>query len=68
MTWLRSIAGEIFGLFVDDGSFAGAILAWIVVAGFALPRLGLADAGKALILFAGLAAILLTGAIRRARR
>ncbi len=67
MRWARRIGGEVFGLFVDDGGFAGAIVAWIVLAGLVLPRLALPDAGKAILLFAGLAAILLAGAMRRAR-
>ncbi len=29
MTWLRNIVAELFGLFVDDGSFAIAILIWL---------------------------------------
>ena len=41
MTWLKAIAAELLGLFVDDGLFALAILAWIVGVGFILPRLGL---------------------------
>ena len=32
MRWLRSIAREVFGLFVDDASFALAILVWVVLA------------------------------------
>ena len=31
MRWLAMIVREIFGLFVDDGSFALAVLAWIVL-------------------------------------
>ncbi len=29
MRWIVTIVREIFGLFVDDGSFALAVLAWI---------------------------------------
>ncbi len=32
MQWLRSIAREVYGLFVDDGSFAVALLAWTLMA------------------------------------
>jgi len=38
MGWVKSIAREVWGLFVEDGSFAGAILAWAVLAGVGLPR------------------------------
>jgi hypothetical protein len=65
MGWLRAIWSELFGLFVDDGVYAGAILAWIVLCWLVLPRLPVAPALPPLILFAGLAAILLAGALRR---
>ena len=46
MGWIRTVWDEVFGLFVDDGSYAVAILAWIVVAGLALPCLGLGGYGR----------------------
>jgi hypothetical protein len=66
MAWLKTIWDEFIGLFVDDGSFAVAILAWLLVCGLVLPRLGLAEAWPPLILFAGLAAILVESAFRQA--
>jgi hypothetical protein len=63
---LRLIRGELWGLFVDDGVFAGAILVWVVVVGAVLPRFGLPSWLQALLFFAGLAAILVHGAIRAA--
>jgi hypothetical protein len=68
MPWLRTIVTETFGLFVDDGAFAGAILAWLIVAGLVLPHIGTAAAVKGPILFAGLAVILVESATRRARK
>jgi hypothetical protein len=68
MRWVRSIGAEVFGLFVDDGSFAVAILVWLALDLVLLPRLDLPPAAKCVILFAGLAAILLESAIRRARK
>ncbi len=67
MKGLGRIVSEMVGLFVDDGRFALAILAWIGVVWKLLPRLGLAPEGDGVALFAGLAAILLEGAWRRAR-
>ena len=64
MTWLRTVFVEIFGLFVDDGSFALLILAWVGLTAFLLPYLGWASPLRGLVLFAGLAAILLGSAIR----
>jgi hypothetical protein len=68
MRWMSTIAREVFGLFVDDGSFAIAILAWLAVVGLVLPRLGLAASWESLVLFAGLALILVESAARRAGR
>jgi hypothetical protein len=68
MPWIKTIAAEIYGLFVDDGSFALAILAWLLAAWLLLPRLGLPSALGGPILFAGLAAILVESALRRARK
>ncbi len=68
MNWLRTIVTETFGLFVDDGAFAVAILAWLIVTGLVLPSVGTGAAVKGPILFAGLAAILIESATRRARK
>ncbi|MBU6499526.1 MAG: hypothetical protein KGJ41_16770 [Rhodospirillales bacterium] len=66
MVWLRTILSEILGLFVDDGAFAVAILAWIALLWWLAPWLTPTLRGP--LLFAGLAAILLESALRRARR
>ena len=66
MRWLKTIVGELFGLFVDDGSFAVAIVAWLVITWFALPLLGLPSGADGLILFIGLALILVESVLRRA--
>jgi hypothetical protein len=68
MGWIRTIWAEFIGLFVDDVGFAVAILLWVLIAGLGLPRLGLPAFVPALVLFAGLVAILLESATRRARQ
>ncbi len=68
MGWLKTVVDEVVGLFVDDLRFAGTILAWVIVAGAGLPRLGLPGFVPALVLFAGLLAILVEGAVRKARK
>ncbi len=68
MTWLKTVWSEFIGLFVDDGSFAVAILAWIAFCWLVLPRLGLAPAWPPAILFIGLALILVESGLRRARQ
>jgi len=64
--WLRTAWSEFIGLFVDDGSLALAILAWLAVAWLALPRLPLPPGWPPAILFAGLALILVESTLRRA--
>jgi hypothetical protein len=68
MNLIRTICREIFGLFVDDGTYALLILAWLGVTAFLLPHLGWVPRWRGFILFVGLAAILLGSAIRYARR
>lgn len=68
MSWLRSILQEIYGLFVDDGSFAIAILVWLALLWLLLPHLPVPAVWHGAILFAGLIAILIESALRRARQ
>jgi hypothetical protein len=63
MRWIVGIAGEIWGLFVDDVGLAIASLVWVLLVWLGARWLG-AAAGPAL--FAGLALILVTSALRRA--
>jgi hypothetical protein len=67
MKWVRNILREIFGLFVDDGSFALAILVWIGIVWFVLHRTRLAVPGG-IVLFLGLGLILIESVIRFSRR
>ena len=66
MSWLKAVILEIYGLFVDDGSFALAIVAWLAIASFVLPRVDIPASANALILFAGLLLIMLESVLRRA--
>jgi hypothetical protein len=65
--WLRSTLREVWGLFVDDGSLAIAILVW-VGALWLLPASDAPERWKGLILFAGLGLILMESALRYARK
>jgi hypothetical protein len=67
MNALKTIAHEILGLFVDDGSFALAILFWLALVGFLIRPLRLPNAGG-FVLFLGLAAILVESVTRFARK
>jgi hypothetical protein len=62
MRWLRSIAREILGLFVDDGSFALAIVVML------LPRAVASASWAGPVLFAGLAIILAQSVLHYARK
>jgi len=68
MRWIRTIAREVVGLFVDDGSFASAILAWLLVCVVALPHIAVAARWAGPALFAGLALILIESVLRFARK
>jgi hypothetical protein len=67
MTWLRTIWHEFIGLFVDDGSFAAAILIWLGVAWLVLPRLDTSGTWSGIALFLGLVLILFESVLRRVR-
>ena len=68
MQWLKSIGREVLGLFVDDGSFAIAILVWVAFAVFVLARVAGHASWTGPALFSGLAFILIGSALRFARR
>jgi hypothetical protein len=65
--WLKSIVREVFGLFVDDMRFAGAILVWLLVVLLVLPRVVKGNGWAGPALFAGLAFILIESTLRYAR-
>lgn len=68
MNWIKNILREVFGLFVDDGAFALSILIWLSFMWWTMSHLQLFPATSAIILFAGLALILVESTTRYARR
>lgn len=68
MTWLKTILDEGYGLFVDDGSFAAAILLWIAATRVISWASIVPGEWSGVLLFAGLALILLWSTTSRARR
>jgi hypothetical protein len=68
MHWLNAAIGEIYGLFVDDGNFALAIAAWLLLIWLAVSLLPSLAAWGSIVLFLGHAAILLVNASQAARR
>lgn len=65
MNSIKTIWEEFIGLFVDDGSFAAAVLMWLGTCWLLLPRLELPSEWPPVILFVGLALVLAESAIRR---
>jgi hypothetical protein len=68
MSWLKSIAREILGLFVDDGSFAVVILLWLAFTIAVLPRIAPTARWTGPAFFAGLALILIESVLRYSRK
>jgi len=66
--WIKNILREIFGLFVEDWSFALSILLWLILMRWLTSRLVVAPAAAGVVLFAGLALILIESVLRYARR
>ena len=64
---MRAFLKELFGLFVDDGNLAIALVIWVGLCGLGLPRMLLPNGWNAPILFAGCAIILVFNVMRRAR-
>jgi RNA-splicing ligase RtcB len=68
MDTLKAVLKEAVGMFVDDGSFAIAILIIVAVAAWASFQLGPGSLGAASILFVGCLAALAENVIRTARK
>lgn len=68
MNWLKNILREIYSLFVDDISFALAILLWLAITRWVLPLFNIPAPISAILLFAGLAFTLVESTIRYSRR
>jgi hypothetical protein len=67
MGWLSTAWRELIGLFIDDGSLALAILAWLLVGAVCIHVLGVAPIAEGLILTAGFALLLAENVERTAR-
>jgi hypothetical protein len=67
MKVLKTIFQEMVGLFVDDGSFAFAIVVWIAFVKVVLSRVAFMARWHGIIMFLGLALILAESVLRFAR-
>jgi hypothetical protein len=68
MQWLKTISSELFRLFVDDGSFAAAIIIWLGISWLLSAHFFQHAEWSGAVLFAGLGLILLESTTRRARK
>ncbi len=68
MGWMRTVVREVWGLFVDDGSFALAIVIWVGLVWVMVRRFGVSAAVAGVVLFGGLGVILVESLWRFARR
>lgn len=68
MSMVARVARELLGLFVDDGSLALAILAWVAVFAALMSVSAVPSILAGLLLFMGLIVILAENAVRRARK
>lgn len=59
---------EVYGLFVEDGSYAVGILVWVLVAAFVLPHLPALGLWRGPLLFAGMLFLLVENVLRTARK
>ena len=66
--WISSAWRELAGLFIDDGSFAAAILAWLAGGVICIHVLAVPPAVEAFILAAGFALLLAENVERSVRR
>ena len=67
MGWLATAWRELIGLFIDDGSLALAILAWLLVGALCIRLLGVPPTAEGVLLAAGLALLLAENVGRTAR-
>jgi hypothetical protein len=67
MKVLITAAQEVYGLFVEDGSYAIAIIVWLAIAALVFPHVSATGAWRGPLLFAGMIVILLESVVREAK-
>ena len=68
MEWMRTVAREVWGLFVDDGRFAIAIVVWVGLVWLLERRFEVGGTAGAAALFGGLGMVLVVSLCKFARR
>jgi len=64
MTWLMNGLKQVYGLFVEDGALSVAICVWLLIVWFGLPHVVASGTTRPIVLFIGLA-VLLVDSVRR---
>ena len=67
MRWIVIARTELIGLFVDDGSFAAAVLVWLAICGGTLYVFDIPPVVEGVLLAAGFALLLAENVARTAR-
>lgn len=67
MKWLNGVLTELVALFVDNGSLVVAVIAWVLAGAAALRVHWIDPAPAAVLLAAGIAALLMENVLRSAR-
>jgi hypothetical protein len=67
MNIFKAVASELLALFVDDGSFVLAVIAWVIGGAICLNRGVVPPLFEAVLLFMGIAGLLLENVTRTAR-
>jgi ABC-type multidrug transport system permease subunit len=68
MSWIQTTLREIWGLFVDDGVFAAAIVLWLAVVWLLARFYPVLAPWAGWVIFGGLAVILVESLLRYARK
>jgi hypothetical protein len=68
MRALVTAVQEVYGLFVEDGSYAIAIICWLAVVGFLFPHIPGSASWRGPVFFAGMGAIMIESVVRAAKK
>lgn len=65
---IKTVLGELVGLFIDDGSLAAGTVIWAAICGWGLPLVGVGARAQAALLVLGLGLLLLENTRRASGR
>lgn len=68
MNVITTALKEVYGLFVEDGSYAVGILIWLLLAALVLPHVPALGQWRAPLVFVGMLLLLVENVLRTARK